>query len=155
MTITLRPMQEAEFPAYRDYFIVDYAEEIAVNFGHTLAKSQARAVQELAEDLPQTVNTPDNFLMCIERDEQETVGYLWYKMLEQGTAIFILDFVVFTEHRGRGYGQASLLALQVQVAKMGIEQIKLRVAFANKRALSLYEKLGFRITGYNMLKMIE
>ncbi len=154
MTITLRPMREAEFSAYRDYFIVDYAEEIAANFGHTLEKSRARAVQELAEDLPQTVNTPDNFLMCIERDDQETVGYLWYKVLEQGTAIFILDFMVMPEHRGRGYGQASLLALQAQVAKMGIEQIKLRVAFANPGALRLYEKMGFRITGYNMMKMI-
>ena len=108
MTITLRPMREAEFPAYRDYFIVDYAEEIAANFGHTLEKSRARAVQELAEDLPQTVNTPDNFLMCIERDDQETVGYLWYKVLEQGTAIFIVVNMSLPGYRGRGSGRVTM-----------------------------------------------
>lgn len=154
MTITLRPMQEAEFPAYRDYFIVDYAEEIAVNFGHTLEKSRTRAVQELDDDLPQTVNTPDNFLLCLERYEQETIGYLWYKLLEQGAVAFILDFVVFAEYRGLGYGQASLLALQAELVKLGVEQIKLRVAFANQQALGLYKKMGFRVTGYNMMKMI-
>lgn len=152
MTITLRPMQEAEFPAYRDYFIVDYAEEIAANFGYTREKSQAIAIQELADDLPQTVNTPDHVLLCIERNAQETIGYLWYKLLDQETSVFILDFVIFAPHRGQGYGQASLLVLQEHLAKLGIKQIKLRVAFANKRALDLYEKIGFRITGYNMVK---
>lgn len=30
--ITFRPMLPAEFPAYLDYFIADYADEIAENY---------------------------------------------------------------------------------------------------------------------------
>jgi hypothetical protein len=47
MTITLRSMTAAEFPAYRDYFIIDYAAEIAANFGYPLAQSRAIAAKEL------------------------------------------------------------------------------------------------------------
>jgi ribosomal protein S18 acetylase RimI-like enzyme len=52
-----------------------------------------------------------------------------------------------------GYGQTALLALEDQLFQSGVEQIKLRVAFNNRRALSLYEKVGFNITGYNMVKI--
>ncbi|MCB0155654.1 MAG: GNAT family N-acetyltransferase [Anaerolineae bacterium] len=153
--ITLRPMTTVEFPQYRDYFIVDYATEIAANYGYSLEKSRVIAAKELTEDLPQDVSTPDHTLLCIERSGIETIGYLWYKQLDQGQTIFILDFVLFAEFRGRGRGQAALLALQEQLLQTGIEQIKLRVAFNNQRALRLYEKFGFTITGYNMVKLLE
>lgn len=153
--ITLRPMTTAEFPQYRDYFIPDYATEIAANYGYSLEKSQAIAAQELMDDLPQDVSTPEHTLLCIERSGTETIGYLWYKRLDQGQTVFILDFVLFEKFRGLGYGQAALLALEEQLLETGLEQIKLRVAFDNKRALRLYEKLGFTITGYNMVKILE
>jgi ribosomal protein S18 acetylase RimI-like enzyme len=148
-------MQADEFPGYRDYFVVDYAQEIAANFGYTLEKSQNIAAQELLDDLPQTVATPDHFLFCIEESGKETIGYLWYKLLDKGQTVFILDFVVFESFRGRGYGKAALLALEEQLSQTGAEQIKLRVAFENKRALALYERVGFSMTGYNMVKVLE
>lgn len=147
-------MVGTEFAAYRDYFIVDYAAEIAANFGHPIEQSQAIAAAELADDLPQTVDTADNFLLCIERDGQETIGYLWYKPIEQGASIFILDFVVFEAYRSLGYGKAALLALETRLASTDTTQIKLRVAFKNTRARQLYETLGFQITGYNMVKIL-
>ena len=77
--ISLRGMEADEYPAYRDYFVVDYAEEIAANFGYTFTKSRAIAEKELIDDLPQTVSTPDHVLLCIEKVEQGTIGYLWYQ----------------------------------------------------------------------------
>ena len=153
--ITLRPMTTAEFPKYRDYFIVDYAAEIAANYGYPLEKSRAIAAKELGDDLPQDVSTLDHTLLCIEQDGAKTIGYLWYKLLDQGQTVFILDFVVFDEFRGVGHGQATLTALETHLLQTGVEQIKLRVAFDNQRALRLYEKVGFAITGYNMVKILE
>jgi ribosomal protein S18 acetylase RimI-like enzyme len=148
-------MNAEEFPTYRDYFIVDYAHEIAANFGHTLEKSRAIAFKELMDDLPQTVSTPENFLLCLEKNGGEIVGYLWYKLLNNGESVFILDFVVFDKFRGMGYGTAALMALEEQLSQAGVEQIKLRVAYNNPRALSLYKKIGFNITGYNMAKNLK
>ncbi len=147
-------MQPAEFSAYRDYFVVDYALEIAANYGYSIEKSNALAAQELAADLPQTVATPDNFLLCIEKSDNGTIGYLWYKLIDAGTSAFILDFVLLEAFRGLGYGKASLIALEKLLKPGGVEQIKLRVAYDNDRAFGLYKKLGFAVTGYNMVKIL-
>jgi ribosomal protein S18 acetylase RimI-like enzyme len=153
--ITLRPMKATEFSDYEAYFVVDYAHEIAANYGYSPEKSHAIAAAELLEDLPQTVTTPGHVLLCIEADEAGTIGYLWYKLLDNGETVFILDFVVFEVYRGLGYGKAALRALEKRLRESGVEQIKLRVAFDNPRAKGLYEALGFSITGYNMIKIFE
>jgi len=152
--ITLRPMKANEFSSYRDYFIVDYADEISANFGHSLEQSRLIASKELAEDLPQNVSTPHHYLLCIEQNENITIGYLWYKLYDDGATAFILDFVVFKEFRGQGHGKAALVALEEQLAQSGTKQIKLRVAYKNERARQLYEKVGFNITGINMSKLL-
>ena len=146
--ITFRPMRADEFAAYRDYFIVDYADEISANFGHTLEQSRIIASKELAEDLPQNVATPDNYLLCMEQNENITIGYLWYKLYDDGATAFILDFVVFKD------GKAALIVLENQLAQSGTRQIKLRVAYKNNKARQLYEKVGFNITGINMSKLL-
>ena len=153
--IILRPMKAAEFPDYRDYFVVDYANEIAANYGYTIEKSRTTALKELEDDLPQNISTPDHVLLCIEKSDKGTIGYLWYKLFDEGATVFILDFVLFDNFRGLGYGQAALLTLEEHLSEAGVAQIKLRVAYDNKRAFNLYEKLGFTITGYNMVKLLE
>ena len=44
--------------------------------------------------------------------------------------------------------------LEKRLSYDGVKEIKLRVAFENNRALNLYKKVGFKITGYNMIKKI-
>lgn len=153
--IILRPMTAAEFPNYRDYFIVDYAHEIAANYGYSPEKSQLIASQELMTDLPQNVSTPHHYLWCIETGSDGTVGYLWYQLLDNGETVFLLDFIVFDQFRGLGYGKAALMLLEKQLAQSTVEQIKLRVAFDNQRAFGLYKKIGFNVTGYNMVKILS
>ncbi len=120
-----------------------------------LEKSRAIAVQELLDDLPNDISTPDNVLLCIEAKGHDAIGYLWYKLLDNAGTAFIMDFVLFDEYRGLGYGKAALIALEQQLSQSGVEQIKLRVAANNKRAFGLYDTLGFSITGYNMAKILE
>lgn len=153
--IELRAMRADEFVGFHDYFVVDYAIEIAANFGYPLEKSRAIATRELAEDLPQTILTPQHFLLCIEIGAAGVVGYLWYKLLDNGETAFILDFMIFEDSRGLGYGKAALIVLEEQLHQLGVKQIKLRVAYDNARALGLYERIGFNITGYNMVKNID
>ncbi len=152
--ITFRAMKPAEFPQYRTYFVADYAAEIEANYGYSPDKSRAIALQELAEDLPQTVATPDHTLLCIEGTGDTTIGYLWYKRAAHSESVFILDFVIFDAFRGTGQGKATLVALEEQLRQSGVAEIKLRVAFDNERAFSLYKKLGFAVTGYNMIKLL-
>ena len=95
------------------------------------------------------------FFYVLRQPDAGTIGYLWYKLLDDGESVFILDFMVFEDYRGQGYGKATLIALEEKLSQSGVTQIKLRVAADNYRAKGLYERLGFNVTGYNMIKIFE
>jgi len=156
--IALRKMKVGEFSTYAAYFVAEYAKEITQNYGYSIEKTLAIAEQDIKDELPEGVATPNNYLLCIELYQgikSELIGYLWYGLRDEGKTAFILDFYLLEQFQGQGHGKASLMALEQELAHSRIEQIKLRVAYHNKPALGLYEKTGFNITGYNMVKMLK
>jgi RimJ/RimL family protein N-acetyltransferase len=155
--ISLRPMRADEYAAYLDYFIPDYATEITANYQLSPVESRLQALREIDEDLPQGVATPGQVLLCIIDSisgEDSIIGYLWYRPDIPARSIHISDFHIFAVHQGKGYGKEALAALELELSKTGITQIKLRVAEDNKRAKHLYDVSGFRVTGVNMSKAI-
>lgn len=156
--IMFRPMREDEYPAYLEYFIADYAQEIASNYQLSVDDSLARAKREIAEDLPQGVNTPGQILLCLMHHSAHTeqhVGYLWYKPDSAMQTVFIYDFHIFNENQGQGLGKRALHDFEQYLRKMNIQQIRLRVAGDNTRAQHVYEKSGFGVTGINMSKTLS
>lgn len=155
--IAFRAMTDAEFPAYLDYFIPDYAEEIAANYRLSQHDSLARAKQEIAESLPEGVNTDGQVLLCMLSQEDHAegpVGYLWYKPdTVMGTA-FIYDFHIFDAFQGRGLGKKALRFFEQHLSALGFKEIRLRVAGDNMRARHLYTSSGFGVTGINMSKSV-
>ncbi|NQZ48761.1 MAG: GNAT family N-acetyltransferase [Moritella sp.] len=157
--IQLRPMALAEYPAYCDYFIDDYSREIADNYGHSMDKAIELAEQDLIRSFPNGLETNEHDLLCIEFTSEsevksEVVGYLWHSIKVSEKSTFIYDFFIFSNQRNNGYGKLAIKALESQLQAIGIEQIKLRVAYQNQRALKLYQEVGFVISGYNMSKKI-
>lgn len=153
--IQLRAMGAAEFPAYRRFFIDEYAADLAANQGYALGKALARAAQSIDGSLPAGVVSEQHTLLCIQRaDSAELLGYLWYTLWDDGESAFILDFAILPQHQRRGYGSASLNALENRLVAQGIFQLKLRVAADNPRAKKLYEQSEFAVTGFNMAKTL-
>lgn len=149
-------MLESEYAGYLAYFIPDYAAEIAANFGIPVADALTRATSEIADDLPQGIDTPGNVLLClIESAGGQHVGYLWYRPDAKGRSAFISDFHILPCHQGKGLGKLAMAALEAELAARGFEQIKLRVAENNGRARHVYETTGFRVTGTNMSKTLS
>ena len=151
--IKLRPMISSEYPAYCDYFIDDYSREIADNYGHSIDRAIELANQELLRSFPNGLETDKHELLCIESDS-ELVGYLWHSINADDKSTFIYDFFIFSNRRNNGYGKLAISAFESKLTSIGIEQIKLRVAYHNQRALKLYQEVGFAISGYNMSKKI-
>ncbi|PWQ96175.1 GNAT family N-acetyltransferase [Leucothrix arctica] len=151
--IQLRPMTSSEYPAYCDYFIDDYSREIAENYGHSMDRAIELANQDLLRSFPNGLETNDHELLCIESDS-ELIGYLWHSINTSDKSTFIYDFFIFSSSRNHGYGKSAISALESQLKSIGIEQIKLRVAYQNQRALKLYQEVGFSISGYNMSKKL-
>ena len=98
-------------------------------------------------------DTHEHELLCIESGA-EMVGYLWHSINVGEKSTFIYDFFIFSSSRNNGYGKLAIITLESQLQSVGIEQIKLRVAYHNQRALELYQEVAFAISGYNMSKKI-
>ena len=155
--IGLRPMRSNEYSAYLEYFIPDYAAEIASNYGLSESASFVQAKREMAAELPEGVNTSGQVLLCVvdQSDASEQhVGYLWYKPDAKTHSVFICDFHILAAYQGKGLGKQALKVLEIELKGKGVEQIRLRVAANNHRARHVYEDTGFRVTGVNMNKII-
>lgn len=155
--IQLRKMTADEFPEYVAYFVPDYAAEISSNYDVDMATALVKANCAIKEDLAQGVDTPDQVLLCAiaETDQNNTpVGYLWCKPNIEDKTIFISDFYILPEHRGRGYGLSALIAFERTYLNTVYSEIRLRVAADNKTAERLYLRAGYLPTGINMRKAI-
>ncbi len=155
--LTLRPMRKDEYSDFLEYFIADYATEIASNYGLEPSAAKERAINEINQDLQQGIDTPGHTLACLvdfEANAECVVGYLWYKVNVKMRELFICDFYVFPAEQGKGYGKQALSLLENEAARTGLRQIKLRVAAKNPRAKNLYDACGFQVTGINMSKHI-
>ncbi len=155
--VVLREMCKEEFPAYCQYFIDDYSQEIAVNYGHPMKLAINLAKKELNRSFPNGLESNEHSLLCIDSKsgvKSDLVGYLWHSIKVEDNSTFIYDLFVFPEHRGEGIGTDAILELEKQLKMKGINQIKLRVAYHNERALKLYKEVGFIVTGYSMSKSI-
>ncbi|ELY4480298.1 GNAT family N-acetyltransferase [Cronobacter turicensis] len=156
--LMFRPMREEEYPAYLEYFITDYAQEIAANYRLSEEEALTSAKQEIAATLPEGVNTPGHVLLCLlvqDESNHKHTGYLWYKPDPGMQTVFIYDFHIFTACQGRGLGKDALRAFEDEMRARGVEQIRLRVAGDNARARHVYEASGFGVTGINMSKSIK
>jgi len=159
--IDFHPLTDAQFGDYRAYFIADYGQEIALNYRVPLGQALAQAEAALAESFPDGKAQPGQRLLSIElsadpsmQTPAQPVGYFWLTDHERDDSVFINDFMIFAEQRNKGLGRAAMGALERQLKGQGVNQLKLRVAFENSRALALYQAVGFNITGLNMAKKI-
>lgn len=156
--ILFKPMNDIEHQAYFDYFIPDYAIEIAANYGLSKLAALEHAKQEISDSLPNGANTEGHELVCLIQEIDSTemlIGYLWYKPDTSMRSVFIYDFCILEEYQGNGLGKQALQAFERDLRSQSFEQIKLRVAADNERARHVYEVTGFRVTGVNMCKVIS
>ncbi len=154
----IRDMRPEEFPAYCDYFIADYGCEIAKNYGHSMDVAIELAKNDLHRFFPHGLDSKEHSLLCMEvgADGQfSLVGYLWHAINAKENSSFIYDLYVSDEYRGQGFAKQAISLLEKQLQSIGVNQLKLRVAYHNQRALELYQEVGFVITGFNMSKNLQ
>lgn len=155
--IVFKPMTAADFSAFLNYLIPDYAEEISSSYRLPKADALLQAQAQIDASLPEGVETRGQVLLAIyyqDAAQAHHAGYFWYKPDEASQSVFIYDFYIFPAWRNKGLGSASMNALEKVLRQQGFTQIKLRVAAGNERARHVYEANGFRVNGFNMNKLI-
>ena len=156
--VELRKMRSDEFPGYVDYFIPDYAVEISSNYDVDIQTATKQAAQAVADSFEYGVETPGQVLLCVvaKKDDADTlIGYLWCQPNAENQTVFISDFCILPQYRGKGFARLALSALNEWFSKTEFVEFRLRVAADNSIAKNLYLSAGFSPTGTNMRRAIE
>ncbi len=91
-------------------------------------------------------DSPDVLRLVAFRSGQ-IVGYAYWRQQMFNPQIPLLSIAVADSHQGLGLGRA-LMELLIEGAKLkGMEGIELHVFKHNRKAITLYRKLGFEIVG--------
>lgn len=148
-------MTPAEYEVFLERTIPEYAAD-KVRAGQW-AESEAleRSRKEFLADLPQGVQTKDNYLYTLY-DGDTAVGLIWMRAyLDRPTKDgFIFELYVNENQRGKGYGKQAMLLVEEKARELGLKSMSLHVFGSNKIARNLYEALGYEITSVNMNKTL-
>ncbi len=157
-SVELQPMKEEEFDTYYGQMMKDYGVDM-VRVGYwDPSEVEERGKTQLKSMLPQGVSTRDNYLCWIaDKGTQERVGVVWYGLATPGDVrqLFIYDLLVYEKFRRKGYATEALLMIDRKARELGSTVVGLHVFAGNTNAVSLYEKLGYRVASTNMLKRLE
>jgi ribosomal protein S18 acetylase RimI-like enzyme len=157
--IHLRPMAEADYGAFYQLVIVDYADNL-VRAGNATPSVAVQVSQQACEPvLTDGLKSPNQFFFLIQEDSlpEPDVGYLWWGIREQhGTRTAVLYFVgIFEPYRRRGYARQALHLLEDQIQQAGCDEIRLYVFGHNSGARALYEKMGYAPVSLTMAKKLS
>jgi RimJ/RimL family protein N-acetyltransferase len=153
--ISLIPMTEADFAAYLEKTVPQYAREKVLAGNWTEAEALERSRQDFEHLLPEGLPTPGNFLFMLVNEAGEKVGWLWYALAAKKPDLaFIYDFEIYDQFRRRGYATQALAALDEHARPHGVKKLELHVFGFNTAARELYKKCGYEETNVMMAKSI-
>jgi ribosomal protein S18 acetylase RimI-like enzyme len=147
-------MIEAEYVGFRAFMDEDYAQVVARAMDLPIADARAMAAKQLADLLKNGLATEGHYLWKITVDHDGAVGDLWTFVDPAKRKAFIYFIGIDEQHRGKGYGKATMLALEATVRLHGVDHIDLNVVGDNTTAIRLYEGLGYRQTAIGMRKAL-
>jgi ribosomal protein S18 acetylase RimI-like enzyme len=155
VTVRLEPMTREQYDEYRVTAEDSYAASIHESGSMPEAEARTKAVADFARILPDGFDTPGHRFWTAYDGALE-VGILWLALSEtsEGTTAFGYDFEVREDLRRLGYGRAFMLAAERECRELGVVSIGLNVFGHNLAAQSLYEQMGFQVTGIQMSRTL-
>jgi len=157
MEVDLVPMDKKQFSQYYEGSVLRYAQENIRAGYRTEAEAERRSREDHKRILPKGLRTPGTFLMVVlSRSTGEGIGAVWLKV-EGGArpSGFIYDIFLEEPYRGKGYGKATLRALEAFARENGLKALLLHVFAHNPVAIHLYQGAGFEVKSMNMEKVLE
>lgn len=151
----LVPMSQIECEAFLERVIPEYAEDKVRAGQWNEANALERSRKEYLDDLPQGVNTKNQYLFTVF-DGGRAVGMIWLSVNPDDPAKngFISELYVNETYRGNGYGKQAMQLIEEKARELGLKSIGLHVFGSNRSARNLYEAIGYEITSLNMKKVL-
>ncbi|WP_350280159.1 GNAT family N-acetyltransferase [Kribbella sp. HUAS MG21] len=149
--VHLRPITDAEYPAWRDRSVASFATGIGPSRGLSGDAALQFADAETAKLLPDGPAT-DQQLIWIAWAGAEPVGSLWISLRSRVPFVYAVE--VDRDQRGKGYGRAIMLAGEEECRRRGYTQLDLNVFGDNRTAIALYDSLGYTVISQQMRKQL-
>lgn len=147
--VHLRPITDAEYPAWTDRSVASFAAAIGPARGLSADEALKLAREETEKLLPEGPAT-DRQLIWIAWADAEPVGSLWISL--RSRVPFVYGLEVHSAQRGKGYGRAIMLAGEEECRRRGHTQLELNVFGDNATAIALYDSLGYAVISQQMRK---
>ena len=147
MPVTIRKMTDDEFETFYGWSIENHAKERVEQLHISQAEAIKQTIEEVAEMLPNGLNSPNNDLVTIvEEDSGESIGFIWTLHEENNgrKQSFLCDFAIWESKRRKGYASAALHLAEENAKAAGCQESVLFVADDNAAAKALYEKCGYQ-----------
>jgi ribosomal protein S18 acetylase RimI-like enzyme len=151
-------MTESEFQTYLKRSLESYAQEHVRAGNWDSSDALQKAEKEFLQLLPDGIASKKQHLLSIEDGHTGVkIGLIWFAEQLQASrpSAFIYDFLIYEEHRRKGYGKQALAALEEKVKELSIATISLHVFGHNQAAIDLYQKAGYEITDLHMAKKVS
>jgi ribosomal protein S18 acetylase RimI-like enzyme len=151
--ITLGKPNVEEFHSIRAYALNDYTRDGEIGTWPTAEIAQ----QEFDRLLPNGLETANQHLLSIRAAKGNLVGFLFLTVISRvsGSEAFILDLVIFSDFRRKGYARDALLQLEQYVVNLGLNTISLSVFSHNEVARALYQKIDYSPVFTRMTKRLK
>ena len=156
--VKLVPTEQADFSAYLERGIAEYAEDKVKSGNWTVEEALERSRKEFEKYLPDGLQSKNEYIFSIvDGAGDQKLGMLWVEVKMDSTShdAFIFDFRVEEQFRGKGYGKQALAALDDKLISMNVDSVGLHVFGHNIVAQELYKKSGYEITNINMRKVLR
>ena len=148
MFVKLRRMTNEEFESFYGWSIEHQAKELMEELHISQEEAISETIKEVAEILPDGVDTPHNYFMTIvDSDSDENIGFVWtlHEVTGDRKQSFICDLAIWGSNRRKGYASAALCLLENQAAEAGCAESVLFVKDDNAAAKALYKKCGYQV----------
>ena len=147
-------MSEGRFESFLEDNIERYAEELREAGYATGEAALKKSRNDTLSLLPKRIDTPGHhFFVIADAVTHEDIGDLWIRLEEEPRrSVFVFSLFLKEQHRGKGYGSASMRKLDEVARSLGAESINLHVFGQNDRAIRLYRSSGYAVRSLNMGK---
>jgi RimJ/RimL family protein N-acetyltransferase len=150
--ITLRPMTDSEFAAFKDFMYQDYAEAQARGAGVPVDQVRELAHAQIDHLMQDGLRSPAHRYWKVVTPEGTVVGDLSLQVETDKRQAFIYFIGIDQAYRSRGYAQQALAALEDLLRTHGVTHISLSVFGDNVVARHVYERMGYQPSAILMRK---
>lgn len=148
MAIKLSPMSEEDYQRFYNKSLQEYAYNQTLTGNWPASEAVARARDEMAQMLPEGLNTPNAFLSNILDEVENKIGMMWF-YLDEGRpqkTVVLLEFFLFPQFRNRGLEYKVLQVFEEGIKAIGVKRIELQVFGHKAEDIKMYLDQDFKQT---------